>query len=273
MFHDYLRGSLEALLFAAGEPLSVAKLAEIMQLDKPQVWELLSLLERDYEDEKRGLYLRKVAEGYQLCTKEQHYELIKQLARSQEMKLSNAAMETLAIIAFKQPVTRSEMEAIRGVKVDGVVNTLLEYGLISETGRKDSIGHPILYGTTDKFLITFGLNSLKDLPEFPDILSEHENEPEQMSLMAEFNEELNKTEETELKKDRIAAEWIFKNIYPAADINDFSYGEVIAIMASTVAMTTEVRKSEIKNLRISSLGNGSVENIAKIAEESTKPSK
>lgn len=147
---------------------------------------------RDYEDEKRGLYLRKVAEGYQLCTKEQHYELIKQLARSQEMKLSNAAMETLAIIAFKQPVTRSEMEAIRGVKVDGVVNTLLEYGLISEAGRKDSIGHPILYGTTDKFLITFGLNSLKDLPDFPDILSEHENEPEQMSLMAEFNEELNK---------------------------------------------------------------------------------
>lgn len=85
--------------------------------------------------------------------------------------------------------------------------------------------------------------------------------------------EINKTEETELKKDRIAAEWIFKNIYPAADINDFSYGEVIAIMASTVAMTTEVRKSEIKNLKISSLGNGSVENIAKIAEESTKPSK
>ena len=180
MFHDYLRGSLEALLFAAGEPLSVAKLAEIMQLDKPQVWELLSLLERDYEDVRRGLYLRKVAEGYQLCTKEQHYELIKQLARSQEMKLSNAAMETLAIIAFKQPVTRSEMEAIRGVKVDGVVNTLLEYGLISEAGRKDSI-----------------LNSLKDLPDFPNILSEHENEPEQMSLMAEFNEELNKTEETE----------------------------------------------------------------------------
>ena len=103
MFHDYLRGSLEALLFAAGEPLSVAKLAEIMQLDKHQVWELLSLLERDYEDEKRGLYLRKVAEGYQLCTKEQHYELIKQLARSQEMKLSNAAMETLAIIAFNLP--------------------------------------------------------------------------------------------------------------------------------------------------------------------------
>ena len=82
MFHDYLRGSLEALLFAAGEPLSVAKLAEIMQLDKPQVWELLSLLERDYEDEKRGLYLRKVAEGYQLCKKEQHYELIKQDRKS-----------------------------------------------------------------------------------------------------------------------------------------------------------------------------------------------
>lgn len=188
MFREYLLGSLEALLFAAGEPLSVARIAEIMQLEKPQVWELLGQLEEEYKNDMRGICLRNVAGGYQLCTKPQHYELIKQLERMQEIKLSPAAMETLAIVAFKQPVTRSEMEAIRGVKVDGVVNTLLDYGLICEAGRKDTLGRPILYATTDKFLQSFGLNSLKDLPEFPHMDEEQNDEPEQMSLLDnEFN--------------------------------------------------------------------------------------
>lgn len=180
MFHEYLRGSLEALLFAAGEPLTVAQIAGIMQLDKPQVWELLTMLEESCNEENRGLCLRKVAGGYQLCAKPQHYALLKQLERVQEVKLSAAAMETLAIVAFKQPVTRGEMEAIRGVKVDGVVNTLLEYGLICEAGRKEALGRPILYATTDKFLLTFGLNSLKDLPALPD---EDSSGPEQISLL------------------------------------------------------------------------------------------
>ena len=185
MFNDYLVGSLEALLFVAGEPLTVSQIAETMQLEKPQVWELLSILEEELLNEKRGLVLKNVAGGYQLCTKEQHFELVKQLARTQEIKLSNAAMETLSIIAFKQPVTRSEIEAIRGVKADGVVNTLIEYGLIIEVGRKNSLGHPILYGTTDKFLIVFGLNSLKDLPDFNNLNLEFEdkNEIEQLSLL------------------------------------------------------------------------------------------
>ena len=180
MFHEYLQGSLEALLFAAGEPLTVAQIAGIMQLDKPQVWELLAMLEESYNEENRGLCLRKVAGGYQLCAKPQHYALLKQLERVQEVKLSAAAMETLSIFAFKQPVTRGEMEAIRGVKVDGVVNTLLEYGLICEAGRKEALGRPILYATTDKFLLTFGLNSLKDLPALPD---EDSSGPEQISLL------------------------------------------------------------------------------------------
>ena len=180
MFHEYLQGSLEALLFAAGESLTVAQIAGIMQLDKPQVWELLTMLVEGYNEENRGLCLRKVAGGYQLCAKPQHYALLKQLERVQEVKLSAAAMETLAIVAFKQPVTRGEMEAIRGVKVDGVVNTLLEYGLICEAGRKEALGRPILYATTDKFLLTFGLNSLKDLPALPD---EDSSGPEQISLL------------------------------------------------------------------------------------------
>lgn len=182
MFHDYLQGQLEALLFAAGEPLSVAQIAAVMQLDKPQVWELLTLLEEACNEENRGLCLRKVAGGYQLCAKPQHYDMLKQLERVQEIKLSPAALETLAIVAFKQPVTRSEMEAIRGVKVDGVVNTLLEYGLICEAGRKEALGRPILYATTDKFLLSFGLNTLEDLPPLPEYGAESA-EPQQISLL------------------------------------------------------------------------------------------
>ena len=142
MYHDKMMGALEAVLFAAGEPIGVAELARCLQLDKPQVWELLSSLEHSYEDDTRGLMLRQVGGGYQLVTKPVHYGLVSNLSRKKEVKLTNAAMETLAIIAFKQPITRAEMEAIRGVKVDGVVNTLLDLGLIAEAGRKKALGKP-----------------------------------------------------------------------------------------------------------------------------------
>ena len=164
MYYDHLQGALEALLFAAGEPMTVSQMAELLQIEKPQVWELLGGLNKAYEAENRGLMVREIAGGFQLVTKPQHYELLAQLETNREVKLTNAGMETLAIVAFKQPVTRAEMEAIRGVKVDGVVNTLLELGLIAEAGRKKSIGNPILYATTEKFLTVFGMKSLADLP-------------------------------------------------------------------------------------------------------------
>lgn len=164
MNQDKMTGALEALLFAAGEPVSVAELAQIMQLEKPQVWELLTALKKAYEAESRGLMLRETAGGWQLVTKPVHYNLLLALTQKKEIKLTNAAMETLAIVAFRQPVTRAEMEAIRGVKVDRVLNTLLDLGLVSEAGRKKALGNPILYATTEKFLATFGLNSLKELP-------------------------------------------------------------------------------------------------------------
>lgn len=164
MLYKKLTGTLEAVLFAAGEPLSVAEIAGIMQLEKPQVWELLGTLSQSYEDEGRGLMLREIGGGYQLVTKPEHYRMLSTMGKKKEIKLTNAAMETLAIVAFKQPVTRAEMEAIRGVKVDGVVNTLLELDLITEAGRKKALGNPILYATTDKFLTVFGLGSIDDLP-------------------------------------------------------------------------------------------------------------
>ena len=186
MRQEYKLGQMEALLFAAGEPLGVPQLAELLGMTKPQTWELIGLLQEEYASEKRGLELREVAEGWQLCTKACHHEAILQLANTQELKLTNASMETLAIIAYRQPVTRAEMEAIRGVKVDGVVNTLLEWELIAEAGRKETAGRPILYKTTKKFLEVFGLKTLKDLPAMPDILAEDEaRHPKQLSLLGE----------------------------------------------------------------------------------------
>ena len=171
MFYDYLRGHVEALLFASGEPLTKKRIADILQTETETVQRLIALLEEDYRSKNRGICVRCVADGYQLVTKPDFDNLIRQLISQQELKLSSAAMETLAIIAFKQPVTRSEMEAIRGVKVDGVVNTLLDTGLICEAGRKESIGKPIIYGTTELFLTTFGFNSIEDLPALPEDLS------------------------------------------------------------------------------------------------------
>lgn len=184
MYHDKIVGALEAVLFAAGEPLSVAEIASCLQLEKPQVWELLTSLENSYEKEEHGLMLRQVGEGYQLVTKPGFYNYVVNLSCKREIKLTNAGMETLAIIAFKQPVTRAEMEAIRGVKVDGVVNTLLDLGLITEAGRKKALGNPILYATTDKFLTIFGLGSLADLPPL-DLQPEDETEAVQQVLALE----------------------------------------------------------------------------------------
>ena len=164
MFFDKFTAQLEAVLFAAGEPLTVQEIADTLKLDKSAVWAILGNLQDAYTRENRGLMVREVADGYQLTTKPEHYEIVSSLAKKKDIKLTNAGMETLAIIAFKQPVTRTEMEQIRGVKVDGVINTLLDLGLIMDAGRKKVLGNPILYTTTPLFLTTFGLKSIDDLP-------------------------------------------------------------------------------------------------------------
>lgn len=172
MEFNRLLGAAEAVLFASGEPVSLQNLAEALTIEKAQIHGILEELGKAYQNENRGLMLRYVDGGVQLVTKPEYFEATSRMEQHREIKLSNAAMETLAIIAFKQPVTRAEMEQIRGVKVDGVVNTLLDLGLIDEAGRKRVVGRPMQYKTTDKFLVTFGLNSLADLPnpEDPDVM-------------------------------------------------------------------------------------------------------
>ena len=167
---------LEALLFASGDPLTLERAAVALFCTTGEAADLLEQLQKEYRKDNRGIELRKVAGGWQLVTKKEAAGLIRRLQEKQEVKLSNAAMETLAIVAFRQPVTKSEMEAIRGVKVDGVLGNLVELGLIAEVGRKEALGRPILYGTTEIFLRTFGLDSLEDLPQIPEEVLEGQGE-------------------------------------------------------------------------------------------------
>ena len=134
---------LEALLFASGDPLTLERAAGALYCSTGEVADLLEELQQQYRTAERGIELRKAAGGWQLVTKKETAGLIRRLQEKQEVKLSNAAMETLAIVAFRQPVTKSEMEAIRGVKVDGVLGNLVELGLIAEVGRKEALGRPM----------------------------------------------------------------------------------------------------------------------------------
>ena len=165
-----LKKVLECLLFVASEPLSEKRLAEISESELCQVRALLSELQQIYHD--KGFQLRPVAGGWQFTTRADYALYIEKLYRPKIQQLSRAAMETLAIIAYKQPITRAEMAAIRGVEVDGVVSTLLDKRLIQDVGRRLGPGRALLYGTTDEFLAFFGINSLEDLPPAGNIAEE-----------------------------------------------------------------------------------------------------
>ncbi len=164
------RGVVEALLFVAVEPLPLARLQEALADEDPAETEatVRELAER-LEGEERGLMVQEVAGGFRLTTRPEAYPWIQRLQQVKPAKLSRAALETLAIIAYKQPITRAEIEAIRGVAVDGVMRTLLERGLIRMLGRKLEAGRPILYGTSTSFLEHFGFKNLGDLPGLKEI--------------------------------------------------------------------------------------------------------
>lgn len=153
---------LECLLFVAYEPLSEKRLGELCDLKPTDVRELLLELQQEYAG--GGFELKEIAGGWQFLTHPDFAELVEKLYRPKSRELSNAAMETLAIIAYRQPITRQEIENVRQVGVDGVMSTLLERRLIKEVGRREGPGKPILYGTTKEFMEYFGLRQLSDLP-------------------------------------------------------------------------------------------------------------
>jgi segregation and condensation protein B len=173
--------AIEGILFAAGEPVKAAKLAAVLDTDLETVKEAVRLLKYNYDTELRGIMIIELDDGYQLCSRPEYYAYIQEILGEQRRQaLSNAAMEALAIVAYKQPITRGQVEFIRGVNSDGAMNRLIERDLIEETGRLDAPGRPILYSTTQNFLRCFGLKSPKDLPEVD--LKEITGEYEQISI-------------------------------------------------------------------------------------------
>lgn len=183
-----IEGIIEAILFTMGNSVEIEKIAGAIEQDTETTRRIIHNMMDKYEVEDRGIRIIELENSFQMCTKKETYEyLIKVAKQPKRYVLTDVALETLSIIAYKQPVTRLEIEKIRGVKSDHAVNKLIEYGLVCEVGRLDAPGKPILFGTTEEFLRRFSVQSIDDLPSL---------NPEQMETFKEEAEE-----EVQLKLD------------------------------------------------------------------------
>ena len=175
-----LLGAVEAILFAMGESVSLSKIASEIGKDETEAKRLLEELKKQYQKKERGIQLIELEDSYQLCTKPELYDYLIQVAKQPKKHvLTDVLLETLAIVAYKQPVTKIEIEKIRGVKSDHAVNKLVEYDLVCEVGRLDAPGKPLLFGTTEEFLRRFGVQSVEELPSIaPEQLEDFKEEAE-----------------------------------------------------------------------------------------------
>jgi len=165
MEHDELKSIIESLLFVADGPQTLHRIGEVLdQADRQAIQSVLTELQSEYESQNRGIRLVEVAGGYQLRTTKANADWVKKFLGGRPARMGKATLETLAIVAYRQPITKAEVEAIRGVDVDGVISTLLERNLIRAVARKDVPGRPFLYGTTPEFLQLFNLKDLSHLP-------------------------------------------------------------------------------------------------------------
>ncbi|MDD3222038.1 MAG: SMC-Scp complex subunit ScpB [Lachnospiraceae bacterium] len=176
-----LEAAVEALLFAMGEALPAKDIAQVLEQDVEDVRRLIRNMMSRYDEENRGIQIIELEDSFQLCTKPSMYEyLIRMTHQPRKHTLTDVALETLSIIAYKQPVTRAEIEKIRGVNSDHSINRLVEYNLVCEAGRLDAPGKPILFGTTEEFLRTFGVCSVEELPVLnPEKVEEFKMEAEE----------------------------------------------------------------------------------------------
>lgn len=173
----YLSSALEALLFVSDEPVDASSLADVLEMEKGDILKGLRSLQEDKRSENAGIQLRETASGWQLVTHAEHHDLIESYVRSWDTrKLSAAAMETLAIIAYMQPVTRAQVSSVRGVTSDSSISSLVEKGLVREVGSADTPGNPILYGTTRTFLDKFGLRGLDEMTDLAEFAPDEETE-------------------------------------------------------------------------------------------------
>lgn len=189
MTWNYGMAILEAILLASAEPLSIKRIAEVIGLDEKDAVILVEDLRQEYLQKGRGITIAEIAGGFVLTTRPEYADYVDKLLQPRNKGLSHAAIETLAIIAYRQPITRAEVEAVRGVKIDRSLETLMERNLIKEVGRREAPGRPILYGTTREFMQYFGLKDLSELPKLELDTSDsgliHKQGPQQATLSGE----------------------------------------------------------------------------------------
>ena len=167
-----IKSAFESMMFTWGEPLDAKTAADVFDITKNEAYEYFKELQAEYEQEGRGIVIREVNGAFQFVTREENADYIERLCTPVKAKrLSQSALEVLAIVAYKQPVTKGEIEAIRGIKCDRVMEGLMNKNLVEAVGRSEAVGRPVLYGTTDTFLKNFGFASIKELPEIDDIES------------------------------------------------------------------------------------------------------
>ncbi len=191
---EKVQSIIESILFSAGRSVSMKELQVLLEVSKDEIEQALFKMKEEYNSEYRGIELIEINDSYQLCTKKENYEYVYEIIDKRvKPKLSNAALETLAIVAYNPKITRAEIEAIRGVAADATIYKLLEYGLIEEAGKIDLPGRPMSYRTTGEFLRLFGYSSLNDLPELPKYKMD-ENHQIVIDEIVEENEVDNKEE-------------------------------------------------------------------------------
>lgn len=198
---------VEALLFASDRPLFLDEIKDVLEESNPQqVKDLILELKTEYQNSQRAFQIAEIAQGFQLSTDPAYAPWLKKLYKiHHKERLTTPSLETLAIVAYKQPITRSEIELIRGVNVDGVINTLLERNLVRIAGRKDVIGRPFVYGTTRDFLEYFGLSSLDDLPQLEEFVETAQAQEGMGEKVAEDVQQTIKNEVKDEPKDTTSA--------------------------------------------------------------------
>ena len=165
-----IKSAIESMMFVWGKPLDIKEIAEVLNENRNEIYVCCKELQDEYEREGRGIVIREVNRSFQFVTRKENIDYIERLCTPVKHKrLSQSALEVLAIIAYKQPVTKGEIEAVRGIKCDRVIEGLARKDLVAEVGRSDAVGRPILYGTTDEFLKQLGFETLKQLPDIEDI--------------------------------------------------------------------------------------------------------
>lgn len=181
---DELEAVAEALLFSAGDSIALVHIAKTLGVDQRKAQQIVEELAAKYDGQKRGIRVIRVGNAYQMTSRPEYYTYIGQMYKSEaaSIRLTDTQLEILAVIAYRQPVTKMEIEEIRGVRSDAVVNRLMEYGLIEEKGRLKAPGRPVQFGTTEAFLKFFGIEDLKQMPHLKEAMEDKREEETQMSL-------------------------------------------------------------------------------------------